>query len=93
MKPSRRTLRRASLAAGTVLLLATVVVFEPARLADIGIASVGLVLVLYGLYDLRRVEEAASKMAEREREALEGSHGYVSETESLPRRDPFDADD
>lgn len=75
------------------MLFTTLVIFEPTRLADMVIASIGLVLVLYGLYDVRRVEEAASKKAEKEREALGGTHEYVSETEPLPRRDPFDVDD
>jgi len=57
------------------------------------IASIGLLFVLYGLYDLRRVEDASFEKAKKEKKAIEGSYEYASETEPLPRKDPFDADD
>jgi len=83
-------LRRALLFVGAVLLFVFVVATEPQTTADMAVVTVGVVMVLVGLYLSRRAETTAVEKAERERKTLEAEPDVVPEDSELPRRNPFD---
>jgi hypothetical protein len=86
-------LRKGLVTVGAILLLASLVLTEPERLADMVVASVGAVMVFGGLYLSRRAERRSTEMAEREERALAVKPDVVPEEGELPRREPFDEED
>ena len=86
-------LRRALLFVGAVLLFASLVVTEPQTTVDMAVVTVGVVMVIVGLYLSRKAEETAMEKAESEEAVLEAAPDVVPEDAELPRRNPFDGDD
>ncbi|MDZ7689540.1 MAG: hypothetical protein U5J64_12685 [Halobacteriales archaeon] len=83
-------LRRVFLFVGAVLLFVFVVATEPQTVADMAVVTVGVLMVLVGLYLSRRAETTAVEKAELERKTLEAEPDVVPEDAELPRRNPFD---
>ena len=88
-----KRLRRALLFVGAVLLFASLVVTKPQTTVDMAVVTVGVVMVIVGLYLSRKAEETAMEKAEAEEAVLEATPDVVPEDAELPRRNPFDGDD
>ncbi|MCX2818947.1 hypothetical protein EGH25_06235 [Haladaptatus sp. F3-133] len=89
---NERAVRRTLMIVGAVLLLVSLVLTEPQRLADMAVASVGAVMLLTGLYLSRRAERRTAEKAEKEKRLLAVEPDRVPEEAELPKREPFDGE-
>lgn len=87
------TVRRILLIVGSAILVVSLVLTEPERIADIAIAFVGVVMLFAGLYLSRKAENETVEKAKKEREMFAVEPDVVPEEDDLPRRSAFDGQD
>jgi glucose uptake protein GlcU len=84
---------RTLLVVGSAILVSSLVLTEPERLADIAIAFVGVVMLFAGLYLSQKAENETVEKAKEERELFAVEPDVAPEEEDLPRRSAFDEQD